>query len=52
VGLGDESAHWFIASLAYEYHIAPAVLMQESPRMLWTLHRYAVAANQRKNPTD
>ena len=29
-----------MAHLAYEYHIAPRQLEQESPRMLWTMQRY------------
>lgn len=36
-GLGDESAHWFIAQLAVETGIAPSVLLLESSRMLWTM---------------
>jgi hypothetical protein len=45
IGLGDSSAHWFIAGLAVETGIAPSVLMQESERMLWTMHRWLVAKN-------
>lgn len=29
-----------IVHLAYEYHLAPSVLLAESDRMLWTMHRY------------
>jgi hypothetical protein len=48
VGLGDTSAHWFIATLAVETGIAPRQLMKEEPRMLFTLYRYLVA---RSKPT-
>jgi len=40
MGLGDDSSHWYIATLAVETGIAPSVLMQESDRMLWTMGRY------------
>jgi hypothetical protein len=42
VGLGDSSAHWFIASLAVETGISPRELMALEPRMLWTIYRYLV----------
>jgi len=40
VGLGDSSAHWYIAYLATETGIAPSLLMQESDRMLFTIGMY------------
>ena len=46
VGLGDSSLHWEIAALAVETGIAPSVLLQEDPRMLWTMGRYIVARSQ------
>ncbi len=45
VGLGDSSAHWFIASLAVESGIAPNVLLEQSDRMLWTMRRWIIAKN-------
>jgi hypothetical protein len=45
VGLGDRSAHWFIASLAVESGIAPNVLLEQSDRMLWTMGRWITAKN-------
>jgi hypothetical protein len=45
VPLGDESAHWTIAQLAVELGIAPSVLMNESPRMLFTMQRVLLARN-------
>jgi hypothetical protein len=44
-GLGDRSAHWFIAILACETGISPRELMRLEPRMLWTMQRYLVAKN-------
>jgi hypothetical protein len=46
VGLGDSSAHWYIASLAAETGISPNALLECSDRMLWTLGRYLVSRNQ------
>jgi len=40
--LGEESEHWKMAHLAFEYGIPPSVLLNESPRMLWTMERYLV----------
>ncbi len=43
--------HWQIAMIAVETGIAPSVLMQQEPRMLWTMVRYMVSraqAQQRK----
>lgn len=47
-GLGDQSMHWFIASLACETGISPRELMELEPRMLWTLNRYLVARAQKQ----
>mgnify|MGYP000861496841 CR=1 FL=1 len=38
--LGEDSAHWLIAHLAHEYHIAPSQLLQESDEMLSVMHAY------------
>jgi hypothetical protein len=46
VGLGDSSLHWEIAALSVETGIAPSVLMEQEPRMLWTMARYIVARSQ------
>lgn len=43
--LGITSQHWSIVQLAYEFHIAPHLLAEESPRMLWTMRRYLEALN-------
>lgn len=40
-----------IASLAVETGIAPSQLMQESPRMLWTIAKYLRWKAIRENPT-
>jgi len=32
--------HWRIAHLSYEYKIAPAQLLNEDMRMLWTMEKY------------
>ncbi len=40
IPLGEESEHWKLAHLAYEFGIAPSVMLQETPRMLWTMERY------------
>jgi hypothetical protein len=48
VGLGDSSAHWYLASLAYEYKISPAELEKLDPRMLWTMGRVLESRNQRQ----
>jgi hypothetical protein len=48
-GLGDSSAHWFIAALAVETGIAPSALLAEEPRMLWTMQRYLVARSQKQS---
>ena len=47
-GLGDSSAHWFIATLAVETGIAPSVLMLESERMLWTMSKVLIAKGSQK----
>jgi len=47
--LGDESAHWYIASIACETGISPRELMQLDSRMLWTLGRYLVYKNQKQS---
>lgn len=39
--------HWILAQMAVETGIAPSVLANESPRMLWTMYRVLVA---RSNP--
>jgi streptogramin lyase len=46
IGLGDSSAPIGSSQdFAVETGIAPSVLMQESERMLWTMHRWLVAKN-------
>lgn len=47
-GLGETSAHWYIAMLSVETGIAPSALMQESERMLWTLGKAVEARNSAK----
>jgi len=42
VGLGDSSAHWYLATLAVETGISPRELMKLDDRMLWTMGRYLV----------
>jgi len=46
VGLGDQSAHWMIVTLAVETGISPRELMQLEPRMLWTMQRYLEARSK------
>ena len=46
MGLGDSSLHWEIAALSVETGIAPSVLLEQDPRMLWTMGRYIVARAQ------
>jgi len=35
--------------LSFEYHVAPAQLLQESPRMLWTMEKYLRWRNIQEN---
>lgn len=44
--LGEQSEHWHLAHLAFEYGIAPAQLLRESPRMLFTMEKYLVWRNR------
>jgi hypothetical protein len=50
VGLGESSAHWYIATLAVETGISPRELMELDERMLWTLGRYLVWRGQHQAP--
>ena len=43
VGLGESSAHWFLAGLACETGISPRELMLLDDRMLWTMNRWLIA---------
>lgn len=47
--LGEESMHWRIVHLSFEYHIAPAQLMQEDVRMLWTMEKYLYWRRTKEN---
>jgi len=40
--LGEQSEHWQLAHLAFEYGISPSQLLAESPRMLFTMEKYLI----------
>lgn len=41
-GIGDDSMHWTIATIACETGLSPTELMNLEPRMLFTIQRYLV----------
>ena len=41
-GIGDDSIHWLIATIAVETGLSPTELMNLEPRMLFTIQRYMV----------
>jgi hypothetical protein len=49
VALGEDSMHFRLAHLAYEFKISPSELLMESDRMLWTMERYLHWRNTKAN---
>ena len=47
--LGEQSVHFRLAHLAYEFKIPPHQLMLEEERMLWTMERYLYWRNTKAN---
>jgi hypothetical protein len=47
-GIGDDSVHWLIATIAVETGLSPTELMNLEPRMLFTIERYMVGRARRK----
>jgi len=46
-GIGDDSMHWLIATIAVETGLSPTELSNLEPRMLFTIQRYMMSKARR-----
>lgn len=46
-GIGDDSMHWLIATIAVETGLSPTELANMEPRMLFTIQRYMMSKARR-----